>query len=94
MSLLAKLKQDSVLQEKFKKAVDLDAAEALAREAGFDVSKADWLRYQASKTITSESNDEILELNDEELEGVIGGKYYGTCSQCWKGNSGTWNYDC
>lgn len=37
---------------------------ALAKEAGFDVSKADWLKYQAKQT---------LELSDEELEAVAGG---------------------
>jgi predicted ribosomally synthesized peptide with nif11-like leader len=37
---------------------------ALAKEAGFEVSKADWLKYQAKHT---------LELSDEELEGVAGG---------------------
>jgi predicted ribosomally synthesized peptide with nif11-like leader len=36
----------------------------MAQEAGFDVSKADWLRHQANQT---------LELSDEELEGVSGG---------------------
>ena len=63
-ALLAKLKEDAGLQEKLKGAADLDAAVALAKEAGFDVSKADWLKYQASKT---------AELSDEELEGVAGG---------------------
>ena len=63
-ALLAKLKQDAGLQEKLKGAADLDAAVALAKEAGFDVSKADWLKYQAKQT---------LELSDEELEGVTGG---------------------
>ena len=63
-ALLAKLKEDAGLQEKLKGAADLDAAVALAKEAGFDVSKADWLKYQAKQT---------LELNDEELEGVAGG---------------------
>ena len=63
-ALLAKIKDDAGLQEKLKGAADLDAAIALAREAGFDVSKADWLRYQAKQT---------LELSDEELEGVAGG---------------------
>ena len=63
-ALLAKLKEDMGLQEKLKGAGDLDAAVALAKEAGFDVSKADWLKYQAKQT---------LELSDEELEGVIGG---------------------
>ena len=63
-ALLAKLKDDAGLQEKLKAAADLDAAVALAKEAGFDVSKADWLKYQANQTI---------ELSDEELEGVAGG---------------------
>ena len=63
-ALLAKLKDDAGLQEKLKSAADLDAALAIAKEAGFDVSKADWLRYQAKQTI---------ELSDEELEGVAGG---------------------
>jgi len=62
--LLAKLKDDARLQEKLKGAPDLDAAVAMAKEAGFDVSKADWLKYQAKQT---------LELSDEELEDVAGG---------------------
>ena len=60
-ALLAKIKDDAGLKEKLKGAADLDAAIALAKEAGFDVSKADWLKYQAEQT---------LELSDEELEGV------------------------
>ena len=64
-ALLAKLKDDEGLQEKLKGAADLDAVLAIAKEAGFDVSKAAWLRYQANQT---------LELSDEELEGVAGGK--------------------
>ena len=64
-ALLAKIKEDAGLQEKLKGAADLDAAIALAKEAGFDVSKADWLKYQAKQTI---------ELSDEELEGVAGGQ--------------------
>ena len=64
-ALLAKLKDDAGLQEKLKGAADLDAAVAMAKEAGFDVSKADWLRYQANQT--------PLELSDEELEWVAGG---------------------
>ena len=63
-ALLAKIKDDVGLQEKLKGAADLDAAIALAKEAGFDVSKAVWLKYQAKQTI---------ELSDEELEGVTGG---------------------
>ena len=63
-ALLAKLKDDAGLQEKLKGAADLDAAVAIAKGAGFDVSKADWLRYQAKQT---------LELSEKELEGVAGG---------------------
>ena len=63
-ALLAKLKDDAGLQEKLKGAADLDAAVDLAKEAGFDVSKADWLKYQAKQT---------LELSDEELEAIAGG---------------------
>ena len=63
-ALIAKLKDDEGLQEKLKGASDLDAVLAIAKDAGFDVSKADWLRYQANQTI---------ELSDEELERVAGG---------------------
>ena len=38
-ALLAKLKDDEGLQEKLKGAADLDAAVALAKEAGFDVTR-------------------------------------------------------
>ena len=50
-ALLAKLKDDAGLQEKLKAAADLDAAVALAKEAGFDVSKADWLRFSEGSSI-------------------------------------------
>ncbi len=63
-ALLAKLKDDAGLQEKLKAAADLDAVLAIAKEAGFDISKAAWLRYQANQT---------LELSDAELEGIAGG---------------------
>ena len=64
-ALLAKLKDDTGLQEKLKGAADLDAVLAIAKDAGFDISKADWLRYQAQQTV---------ELSDEELEGIAGGE--------------------
>ena len=63
-ALLAKLKDDAGLQEKVKSAADLDAVLAIAKDAGFEVSKPAWLRYQANQT---------LELSDEELEGIAGG---------------------
>ena len=62
-ALLAKLKDDAELLEKLKGAAGLDSAIALAKEAGFDVSEADWLKYEASKA----------ELSDEELKDVAGG---------------------
>ena len=63
-ALIAKLKDDEGLHEKLKGASELDAVLVIAKDAGFDVSKAAWLRYQANQT---------LELSDEELEGVAGG---------------------
>ena len=74
-ALLAKLKDDAGLQEKLRIAADLDAAVALAKEAGFDVSKADWLKYQAKQTV---------ELSDEELEGVAGGA---SCRDCYNNSN-------
>ena len=43
--------------------------QSLPKEAGFDVTKADWLKDQAKQ---------ILELSDQELEAVSGGKYSDT----------------
>ena len=71
-ALLAKLKEDTGLLEKLKGAGDLDAALVIAKEAGFDVSKADWLKHQARKTLV---------LSDEELESVAGGMLGGFCSK-------------
>jgi len=85
-ALLAKLKDNAGLQEKLKGAADLDAAVAIAKDAGFDVSKADLLRHQAKQT---------LELSDEELEGVAGGKVgSGESSpiQCDTYKAGSCNY--
>ncbi len=71
-ALLAKLKEDAGLLEKLKGAADLDAAVTIAKEIGFDVSKEDWLKYQANQT---------LGLSDEELEGVAGGKGESQCER-------------
>ncbi len=65
-ALLAKLKDDARLREKLNGAADLDGAVAMAKDAGFDVSKADWLKYDAQQA---------LELSDEELEGVAAGAW-------------------
>ncbi|MCP9814998.1 Nif11-like leader peptide family natural product precursor [Synechococcus lacustris L1E-Slac] len=72
-ALIAKLKDDEGLQEKLKGASDLDAVLVIAKDAGFDISKADWLRYQAYQ---------MLELSDKELEGVAGGQYQATLHKC------------
>ena len=74
-ALLAKLKDDAGLQEKFKGVADLDAAVAIAKGAGFDVSKADLMKHQAKQT---------LELSDAELEGMAGA---GTNVGCGGGDS-------
>ena len=75
-ALLAKLKNDGGLQEKLKGAAGPDAAVALAKEAGFDISKDDWLKYRL---------EQPFELSDEELEGISGGASAPTnCAQaCW-----------
>ena len=64
-ALLAKLKEDTGLQEKLKGAADIDAAVLIAKEAGFEVSRADLLNHQANR---------ILELGEEDLEGLTGGR--------------------
>lgn len=69
-ALKAALKADAGLQEKLKSAADLDAAVAIAKEAGYNVNKADWLKHQAKQT---------LELSDGELEDVAGGFNLGWC---------------
>jgi predicted ribosomally synthesized peptide with nif11-like leader len=69
-ALLAKLKDDAGFQEELNGAADLDAALAIAKDAGFDISKAAWLSFQAKTT----------ELSDEELEGVAGGQGCGWVS--------------
>ena len=68
---------DEGLQVKLQGAADLDAFLAIAKEAGFNISKADWLKYQAQQT---------LELSDEELEGAAGGSsgYRGCSAHCGK----------
>jgi predicted ribosomally synthesized peptide with nif11-like leader len=63
-AFLEAVKADAGLQEKLKGAANPDTTAKLAKEAGFDVSKDDWLKYQDSQTV---------ELSDEDLEGVAGG---------------------
>ena len=80
-ALLAKLKEDAGLREKLQGAADLDAAVALAKEAGFDVSKADLLKNQASQT---------QGLSDKELESVAGGETNEVTICVCKGTEMTW----
>lgn len=75
-ALLAKIKDDAGLQEKLKGASSLDAAVALMKEAGFEVSKADLLKYQANHA---------LELSDQDLEKVAGGQAGNVGEAIWSG---------
>ena len=59
-AFLEKVKADTSLQEKLKAAGDVDAALAIATEAGFSISADDLKNAQS-------------ELSDEELEGLSGG---------------------
>ncbi len=70
-SLLARLKGDKSLREKFQIAADLDSALSLAKEAGFDVSKAEWLRHNTRRN---------LDFSDDELEALAGGAEFGRLS--------------
>ena len=70
-SLIAKLQADDDFRQKLQNCADLDEAVLIAKEAGFEVSKADWVRYQATKT---------TELSDAELEAAAGGA--GWLTQC------------
>ena len=45
-SFLAKLENDTDLQDKLKAATDIDAATSIVNEAGFDISKVDWLMHK------------------------------------------------
>ena len=74
-ALLLRVKEDKEFAEKLKNAGDLDAAQVIAQEAGFDVTKEDWLSYK-----------EEMELSDEDLEGIAGGSG-GSCGfDSCKGN--------
>ena len=81
-ALIAKLKDDEGLQEKLKGAAELDAVLAIAKDAGFDINKAAWLRYQAKQTI---------ELSDEELERVAGGFGTDGTSKCCDVSKAGWH---
>ena len=66
------VRRDSSLQEKLR-AEGADAV-AIAKEAGFSITRAELIRDHASQ---------IQGLNDEELEGVAGGYTGGNGCFCW-----------
>lgn len=70
-ALIAKLKVDAELRARLKEAADFDAIVAIAKDAGFDVVKADLLANQSGQSV---------ELSDEELEGVAAGAGTDECS--------------
>ena len=63
-SELSKIKADTELVAKLKGAASIEDAVALAKGAGYDVTKEDLLKFKSSQDV---------ELNDEALEGVAGG---------------------
>lgn len=67
-AFLEAVKVDAGLQEKLKAAADTDAVLAITKEAGFDVNKAELLKYQAKQGVDSDK------LSDEDVEGVAGGR--------------------
>jgi predicted ribosomally synthesized peptide with nif11-like leader len=77
-AFLNALEADTGLQAKLKAAVEGEidtpdetaAVLAIAKEAGFAITAADLLRFEAQN---------ILELSDEELEGVAGGIDMNNC---------------
>ena len=68
-AFIEKVKADTSLQEKLKAAADVDAALAIAKDAGFSVSVDDW---------------QVTELSDEELEGAAGGGWVWSYADCKK----------
>lgn len=63
-AFLAKLQGDTLLQAKLEKATNLEATLTLIKEAGFDVSKDDWLSHEANLSSV---------LDDDSLDDVQGG---------------------
>ena len=62
-AFLEKVKSDTSLQEKLKAAADVDAALAIAKEAGFAITEEDIHSMQSATT----------EMSDDELEDAAGG---------------------
>ena len=75
-AFLEKVKADTSLQEKLKAAGDANAVAAIAKEAGLIISADDLTKSQSELAAAC-----MLELSDQELEGVAGGCFLfsGTC---------------
>ena len=71
-AFLEAAKKDPGLRKAFKAAAGVSDAVTVAQKSGFDLSKADWLKYQARET---------LALTDEELERMAGG--FGTAASSY-----------
>ena len=63
------IQADAGLQEKLSAAKDADAVVAIAEAAGFEISEEELAKAKAQ-----------LELSDEQLAGVVGGK--DSCANC------------
>ena len=72
-ALLEKIQADQAFRAEILASASMDDAVAVVNARGFSVSKADWLAHQAQQT---------LELSDEELEKVAGGRDYNSLSAC------------
>ena len=68
-AFLEKVKSDTSLQEKLKKATSPEAAIEIAKEAGFAITAEDIQSMQSA----------TVELSDEELESAAGGFF----NPCW-----------
>ena len=65
-ALINAVKSDSTLEERLRAAADLDAVVAIAKKAGFVITKEEVINAQAQHSAAEE-------LTDEELDGVAGG---------------------
>lgn len=63
-ALLARIQEDAEFRSKLSETSSLEAAEAMVKAAGFDVSKDDWLQSL---------NDGNQSLADQDLEAMAGG---------------------
>jgi predicted ribosomally synthesized peptide with nif11-like leader len=78
-AVLDRLNEDKDLQAKIKIAIDVDSANAILKEAGFDVNVAELMQHRSK--VTNE------ELSDVELEMVSGGGCYGFIGSMAEGNT-------